>query len=204
LVADRGRDDLVLAIAGQLEACNPSVLLPSNHRPDDVVGRHVDLLETLPDLDDPTRPHTSHVARLRARAEQSPNPESRLVLQRERDALGTPKVRLQWRLAALDTESVHRSTELVARELGRSLQGRGRVKVSVHPIGLPDHHMGTTRMHDDPRRGVVDAQCRVHGLSNLYVAGSSVFPTGGTANPTLTLLQMALRLADHLHETVPS
>jgi choline dehydrogenase-like flavoprotein len=60
------------------------------------------------------------------------------------------------------------------------------------------HHMGTTRMHADPRRGVVDADCRVHGITNLYVAGSSVFPTSGAANPTLTIVALALRLALHL------
>ena len=53
-------------------------------------------------------------------------------------------------------------------------------------------------MHDDPRQGVVDADCRVHGIDNLYVAGSSVFPTSGAANPTLTIVALALRLADHL------
>jgi choline dehydrogenase-like flavoprotein len=58
--------------------------------------------------------------------------------------------------------------------------------------------MGTTRMHADPRQGVVDADCRVHGVGNLFVAGSSVFPTGGSANPTLTIIALALRLADHL------
>jgi choline dehydrogenase-like flavoprotein len=60
------------------------------------------------------------------------------------------------------------------------------------------HHMGTTRMASDPASGVVDADCRVHGVENLYVAGSSVFPTGGNANPTLTIIALALRLADHL------
>jgi len=60
------------------------------------------------------------------------------------------------------------------------------------------HHLGTTRMAADPRAGVVDADCRVHGVANLYIAGSSVFPTGGCANPTLTIVALALRLADHL------
>jgi choline dehydrogenase-like flavoprotein len=60
------------------------------------------------------------------------------------------------------------------------------------------HHCGTTRMHDDPKRGVVDRECRVHGVANMYVAGSSVFPTVGFANPTLTLVALSLRLADHL------
>jgi choline dehydrogenase-like flavoprotein len=58
--------------------------------------------------------------------------------------------------------------------------------------------MGTTRMHGDPTHGVVDADCRVHGIDNLYVAGSSVFPTGGFAHPTLTIVALAVRLAAHL------
>ena len=58
--------------------------------------------------------------------------------------------------------------------------------------------MGTTRMHVDPAQGVVDADCRVHGIENLFIAGSSVFPTGGYANPTLTIVALAVRLADHL------
>ena len=61
------------------------------------------------------------------------------------------------------------------------------------------HHMGTTRMHVDPKRGVVDADCKMHGVENLYVAGSSVFPTGGNANPTLTIVALAYRLCDHLN-----
>jgi len=64
------------------------------------------------------------------------------------------------------------------------------------------HHLGTTRMSDNPRDGVVDSNCRVHGMTNLYVAGSSVFPTGGHANPTLTLIALTLRLADHLKKTL--
>ena len=62
------------------------------------------------------------------------------------------------------------------------------------------HHMGTTRMATDPAQGVVDADCRVHGLTNLYIGGSSVFPTGGYVNPTYSIVQMALRLADHLED----
>ena len=60
------------------------------------------------------------------------------------------------------------------------------------------HHMGTTRMNANPKHGVVNADCRVHGIGNLYVAGSSVFPTSGSANPTLTIVALALRLADQI------
>jgi choline dehydrogenase-like flavoprotein len=97
-----------------------------------------------------------------------------------------------------------KAQELFARAL--ETIGLGRVERVRQADGSPhlarpagSHHlMGTTRMHEDPRQGVVDANCRVHGLDNLYVAGSSVLPTGGYANPTLTLVALALRLADHL------
>ena len=137
--------------------------------------------------------------------EQAPNPESRVVLTGERDALGCPRVALRWRLSAVDKRTAHRSHEILADELRRA--GIGRLRSF---LGKPDdpwpedlrgarHHMGTTRMHSHPRHGVVDADCRVHGITNLYIAGSSVFPTSGSANPTLTIVALALRLADHLH-----
>jgi choline dehydrogenase-like flavoprotein len=64
------------------------------------------------------------------------------------------------------------------------------------------HHMGTTRMHADPKQGVVDATCRVHGVGNLSIAGASVYPTAGSANPTLTLVALSLRLSDHLRKSL--
>ena len=66
------------------------------------------------------------------------------------------------------------------------------------PLSGGSHHMGTTRMNDDPLRGVVDRNCKVHSVDNLYVAGSSVFPTSGVSNPTLSIVALTLRLADHL------
>jgi len=138
--------------------------------------------------------------------EQVPNPESRVELSYERDALGMNRVALKWRLSALDRDSVRRSHEVLAREIGRA--GLGRVKPGFgDPFGAwpadvngARHHMGTTRMHVNPKQGVVDADARVHGISNLYVAGSSIFPTSGSANPTLTIVALALRLADHLKQ----
>ena len=135
--------------------------------------------------------------------EQLPNPESRVTLDDARDALGLRRIRLDWRLTAADRRSVVEHVRSLAIEIGAL--GIGRMRID---IGDPEHwpavvtggahHMGTTRMHDDPRRGVVDRHCRVHGTDNLYVAGSSVFPTSGAANPTLTIVALALRLADHL------
>ena len=106
---------------------------------------------------------------------------------------------LHWSLGALDKWSAIRTLEILGAELGRA--GVGRVQVLIDEgDDWPDdlaggwHHMGTTRMATDPTRGVVDADSRVHGTANLYVAGSSVFPTSGYANPTLTIVSLALRL----------
>jgi len=168
-------------------------------------------------LVDPLRPWLLHRAgrvdiALLVRAEQAPNRDSRITLAEERDALGMPRVRLDWRLNALDIKSV----EVLVRALGEELQrlGLGRVEpsawlddpcggwrtdplISSHPIG-GYHHMGTTRMASDPARGVTDGRTRVHGIGNLYVAGSSLFPTSGWANPTLTIAALALRTADEV------
>ena len=137
---------------------------------------------------------------IRAVAEQQPNPRSRVMLSRSEDALGQPRVRLHWQLTSEDHLSIRRTTELIASELSQHGLGRAHLAwpyPSRDIIG-GNHHMGTTRMHPDPQRGVVDENCRIHGTPNLYVAGSSVFPTGGFANPTLTLVAMAVRLAEHL------
>jgi choline dehydrogenase-like flavoprotein len=118
-----------------------------------------------------------------------------------------PRVKLDWRLTPLDVSSLRRVPEILGVQFGRS--GLGRLKVIipaddaklVASVGGDWHHMGTTRMHRDPKQGVVDADCRVHGIRNLFIAGSSVFPTGGHSVPTLTIVAMAVRLADHLKQT---
>jgi len=135
------------------------------------------------------------------RTEQRPSPLSRVTLSdRRRDALGVPLSRLDWRVGDVDVASVtswleHLDGELRRDGLGGVIMPKPGWEEGV--IGGP-HHMGTTRMAADPRRGVVDADCRVHSVDNLYVAGSSVFTTGGYANPTFTIVALALRLADHL------
>lgn len=148
-----------------------------------------------------------------ARAEQAPNPASRVRLSNEKDALGCHRADLDWRLSALDKETMLRFGKTLQQEFDRL--GLGKVttcewledgkpdwpvdaSVGNHPIG-GYHHMGTTRMSTSARTGVVDANCTVHGYHNLHIAGSSVFTTGGWANPTLTLLALTHRLADHLN-----
>jgi choline dehydrogenase-like flavoprotein len=155
-------------------------------------------------------PYVGPVKSLRAfiRSEQAPNPDSRVSLSERRDVLGLNEIELDWRLTELDWRTLRASNQLLGEELGRL--GLGRVQLpewllseeAAWPdsLGGGSHHMGTTRMADDPRRGVVDRDCRMHDVENLFVAGSSVFPTSGYANPTLTIVALALRLADHLRE----
>jgi choline dehydrogenase-like flavoprotein len=146
-------------------------------------------------------------AELRLRLEPVPNPESRIVLSEQKDALGVPRAELSWRLDREDAGHVEAAVDALARELGRSGWGRAqRALLDGEPwpgTSWGGHHIGTTRMHADPRQGVVDAEGRVHGVANLFVAGSSVFPTAGAANPTLTIVALALRLAKRLGQVVP-
>lgn len=145
------------------------------------------------------------------RQEQTPNPESRIVLDAEKDELGMPLANLRWKFTKLDKRSIRVFYELLGQELGRA--GLGRVQVMDWLLDGNDdswpsilaagwHHMGTLRMSENPKDGVVDANCKVHGLSNLFVAGDPVFSTSGAPNPTLTVVAVALRLSDHLKNKV--
>ena len=133
--------------------------------------------------------------------EQAPNPQSRVYLGPHRDRLGMPRLVLDWKVGDQETETLLRLHQLLDSHLQR--RGLGRLDGSDAPFGGlrysdASHHLGTTRMSSDPRHGVVDAQCRVHDVTNLFIAGSGVFPTAGHANPTLTIVALAIRLAAHL------
>ena len=136
-------------------------------------------------------------------AEQAPHRDNRVTLDAGRDALGARRVHLHWQWRAADIDSVRRAEHAFAREIARS--GLGRYDVAQDDAGRPvlvgpglHHYMGTMRMHDDPKQGVVDRDGRVHGVANLYVAGCSVFPTGGYINPTLTIVALSIRLAERV------
>ena len=140
---------------------------------------------------------------LSVRTEQVPDPENRITLGRAVDELGLPRPVIAWHLNPEDRATLRATTRLVGEHLAAS----GAARVELDPSGTPvedwpteigNHHMGTARMHVDPDQGVVDPDCRMHEVENLYVAGSAVFPTSGMANPTLTLVALAHRLADHL------
>jgi choline dehydrogenase-like flavoprotein len=140
-------------------------------------------------------------------SEPMPNPESRIRLGDERDALGMRRVVVDWKLAAEDRDNADAIIRLLGTEVGRTGFGRLRTGFDGPTAWPPDmygdeHHIGTTKMHKDPAQGVVDENCRLHGVGNLYVAGSSVFPVAGVANPTMTIVALALRLADRLKESL--
>jgi len=138
--------------------------------------------------------------------EQAPNPSSRVTLAGNKDALGMPMARLEWRLGDLDRHTLKVAVRRIAQALGAGNVGRLRVTLDLEATEWPLHmqsswhHCGTTRMHADPRQGVVDADLRVHGLANLYVTGSSVFPTISSSNPTVTIVALSVRLARHLKQ----
>jgi choline dehydrogenase-like flavoprotein len=151
------------------------------------------------------------VAILPIRSEQALNPDSRVRLGEDRDALGQRRIVLDWRLSAPDYHTLKTAALTFGAHLAE--QGIGRARVAdwllAEPPQVPPwpeaetgghHHLCATRMADDPRRGVVDRHCRVHDVRNLYLGGCSTFATGGWANPTYTIVQLALRLGDHLAE----
>jgi choline dehydrogenase-like flavoprotein len=135
--------------------------------------------------------------------EQSPNPLSRVTLSKQLDVFGVPKPDLHWAVTAADVSSANRSSELLCLAVARSGHGRLRRLELKDSPGAPltsggGHQMGTTRMANDPKNGVTDANGRVHSLENLFIGGSSLVPTGGWQNPTFTIMALALRQADHL------
>ncbi len=137
--------------------------------------------------------------------EPEPNPDSRVMLSpSQKDRLGMSRVRVDWRLTSKVQRTFDRTLAIMADEMHRSGVARVELDPPIEGGKWPSdiegtwHHMGTTRMHDSPKQGVVDRNCKVHGLSNLFVAGSSVFPTAGANFPTITLAALAFRLSEHL------
>ncbi|HBK06546.1 MAG TPA: GMC family oxidoreductase [Acetobacteraceae bacterium] len=143
-------------------------------------------------------------------AEQVPNPDSRIGLGSGVDRFGNRQIRVDWRYGRQDVETVAKSFDLLSQELAD--QSIGRLSLASDEIDIETvvrrdgayggHHIGTARMGSGARSGVVDRDCKVFGVNNLYVAGSSTFPTSSQANPTLTIVAMAVRLAKHLGRVV--
>lgn len=148
---------------------------------------------------------------LKSHVEQVPDPDSRVTLSPQRDRFGVPRSRVAWRMHAEEIATMRAITQAAGREFHRLSFGEmtlapwldGGVEASRQEVEDNYHHAGTTRMAATPAEGVVDPDCRVFGIDNLHIAGGSVFPTSGYANPTLTIVAMAIRLADKLRQLVP-
>lgn len=149
--------------------------------------------------------HRFHVLQI---AEQFPHRDNRVYLSQEKDRFGVRRVAIDWTWHDEDIAATVRSQKAFADMFASAGIGRYDIKSDN---GVPSlvssstcHYMGTVRMSDDPRKGVVDANCRVHGIDNLYVATSGVMPTGGYANPTLLAVAFGLRVADRIVEAEQS
>jgi choline dehydrogenase-like flavoprotein len=146
----------------------------------------------------------SNIFSLEVHGEQCPREDSRIYLSDERDSLGMPKVVIDWKYSSQDIESVRATLTTFDKELRRT--GTGKLEFNDETLesdllrfgAYGGHHIGTTRMGTDPTTSVVDSDCRVHDVDNLFIASSAVFPTSGQANPTLAITALALRLADHI------
>ena len=141
---------------------------------------------------------------LRGMFETESRYDNRVTLSSECDQLNRPRPHIKWNLSDRDLSDMRRVVHCIDEAFRRA--GIGQIQLAFpdtpsawrHGIEVGKHHMGTTRMHPAPRHGVVDENAKVHGVSNLFVTGSSVFPKGGYANPTLTIVALAIRLGDHL------
>ena len=143
---------------------------------------------------------------LYTQSEQVPNPDSRVLISEQTDELGVPRAILDWRLSSIDKESIRESQKMI----GAQFLALGLGQLVPEPWVEDDdadwdrsliggyHHIGTARMGTNPKESVVDQDCKVHSVSNLYVTSTSAFPTGGYANPLLTGLALTLRTADHV------
>jgi hypothetical protein len=159
-------------------------------------------------------PDLKGVMQLSVAAEQVPNANSRVMLSGETDRFGSRRAVLDWQITPLEKKTMRVGALEIAKHFARRDIGRAKLfdwVLDEHDPSIPGfgdghevagrHHMGTTRMGATERDGVVNPNCRVFTVSNLYVTGSSVFPTSGHANPTLTIVQLALRLVDHITES---
>ncbi|BFM05372.1 GMC family oxidoreductase [Halioxenophilus aromaticivorans] len=148
--------------------------------------------------------HCSDTGLITTLTEQEPSRSNRVVLTEETDALGLPKAKVEWSLTDFDQRTIREIAKEMAVQMTEA--GLGRVQlpefITDESLEIPfyghAHHLGTTRMAQDAIDGVVNTDCKVFGNDNLYVAGSSIFPRGGGHNPTMPLVQFALRLSDHL------
>lgn len=170
----------------------------------DLMRRRVLATRKLPSIV-PRDPRNAYPVEINA--EHCPDPDSRVRLGEERDRYGLPRLAIRWRFGADDRERVRRGMLVAQEALARSgaavldLGAMDEQLAELRRIG--GHDMGTARMGDTPTEGVVDRNGRLFGTRGLYICGAATFPTSSFANPTLTIVALALRMAEHLRETRP-
>ena len=198
-----------IAAVRELEAAFSARTIPSNfaHLVEQIVLNAGDVIRGVYRRETGRDPNPNNYIEVEGQFEQAPNPDSRVMLGDEVDKLGQRRTMLDWQFTELDHHTFRAFSITVAAEIARLGLGRVRLPSWLDPnskelaqLGGCAHHMGTTRMSDDASSGVVDRNCRVHGIANLYIGGSSCFPTGGCGFPTFTIVALALRLARHLHQ----
>ncbi len=198
-----------IAAVRELEAAFAARTIPSNfaHLIEQIVLNAGDVIAGIYRRETGRDPNPHNYLEFEGQFEQAPNPESRVTLGDEVDRLGQRRTLLNWQFTELDHHTFRTFSITLAAEIARLGLGRVRLPSWLDPnstepaqLGGCAHHMGTTRMSDDPSSGVVDRNCRVHGIANLYIGGSSSFPTSGCGFPTFTIVALALRLARHLHQ----
>lgn len=208
------RDCLAVASSPALLAKGIGRRLVSHHRmPDSIRKPLVDgMVRYFPNFVahehmDSGLPHKLDGLHLDAICEQAPNPDSRIDLSQRKDRHGVPLARIDWRVGQDARRALARLAHLISDELEVAGMPRPILADWVAHDRLDEaviidmgHSLGTTRMAEDPRRGVVDTHCQVHGVTGLYIAGGSIFPTSGHANPTLMIVALAIRLADRLRQ----
>ena len=189
--------------AAQRKLRLPNVWIAFTSRPGELTASERGALTLARSLRQPGPASNGDFVPARIMTEQPLEASSRLTLdENSRDALGQPRLSLDWRLNDAYVRGMERSAATLARSLGESGLGRLRWPLTrqtlLNRLNPARHHLGTTRMSTSRATGVVDEHCRVHGMANLHIAGSSVFPTPGIVNPTLTIIALAVRLADRL------
>jgi len=148
--------------------------------------------------------------RIGVTSEQEPNPESRILLSDATDKLGMRRADVRWKLTDLTLHTIRQFARTLSEEFRRASLGEIALETWVledssdwtNHVTDQYHHVGTARMHDSPRQGVVDRNCRVHGVTNLFIGSSAVFPTSGHSNPTLTIIALSIRMADRLRNAL--
>ncbi|TCD08258.1 GMC family oxidoreductase [Pedobacter frigidisoli] len=158
----------------------------------------------LPEILPPKNAKSFH---LYFQSEHLPNRESRIRLSAEKDANGVPRPSVSIKFTEQDVDTIVKAHKIFVDRFKEMNLGqiyfdeealRNYINDRIKNFDSAAHHLGTTRMANNPEDGVVDANCKVHGLTNIYIAGSSVFPTGSHANPTLMIVALALRLSNHI------